>query len=55
MISGLAYAGNATKNKKYVDYAEDAAKFVERYLYDEKKKILLRSCYRGEGDVITQS
>ncbi|KAK0168869.1 hypothetical protein PV327_002632 [Microctonus hyperodae] len=55
MISGLAHAGNATKNKKYVDYAEDAAKFVKRYLYDEKKKILLRSCYRGEGDVITQS
>lgn len=54
MISGLAHAGNATKNKKYVEYAEDAAKFVEKYLFDKEQNVLLRSCYRGEGDVITQ-
>ncbi|KAG8042033.1 hypothetical protein G9C98_000024 [Cotesia typhae] len=55
MISGLAYAGVATKNKQYIQYAEDNANFIERYLYDKKNKILLRSCYRGDGDIIMQS
>ncbi|XP_043281243.1 spermatogenesis-associated protein 20 [Venturia canescens] len=54
IISGLARAGSVTKNKKYVSYAEDAAKFVERYLFDKTKKVLLRSCYRGEKDAIIQ-
>lgn len=54
MISGLAYAGVATKNKQYIQYAEDNANFIERYLYDKKNKILLRSCYRGDGDIIMQ-
>ncbi|XP_057324268.1 spermatogenesis-associated protein 20 [Microplitis mediator] len=54
MISGLACAGVATKNKQYIQYAEDNANFIERYLYDGNKKILLRSCYRGDGDIIMQ-
>ena len=54
MISGLAYAGSALDNQKYIDYAENAAKFVEKYLFDDKTNILLRSCYR-DGDKITQT
>lgn len=54
MISGLAYAGSALENKTYIDYAESAAKFVEKHLFDDKKKVLLRSCYR-DGDKITQT
>lgn len=54
IISGLAQAGTATRNKTYIDYAENAAKFVERYLFDAKKRILLRSCYRGQDNAVTQ-
>ncbi|XP_024891071.1 spermatogenesis-associated protein 20 [Temnothorax curvispinosus] len=50
MISGLARAGIAVKNKKYVEAATEAATFVERYLFDKKKRILLRSCYRSRTD-----
>jgi len=55
MISGFARAGAAVKNKKYIDLATDAAKFVERYLFDKDKGVLLRSCYRGEDDRIMQT
>ncbi|XP_063995004.1 spermatogenesis-associated protein 20 isoform X1 [Diachasmimorpha longicaudata] len=54
MISGLSYAGAAMRNKDYVQYAVDAAKFTEKYLFDKDKRVLLRSCYRGDNDVITQ-
>ncbi|KAL0101405.1 hypothetical protein PUN28_018911 [Cardiocondyla obscurior] len=50
MISGLARAGIAVKNKKYVEEATTAATFVENYLFDKKKRILLRSCYRRSTD-----
>ncbi|XP_043686804.1 spermatogenesis-associated protein 20 isoform X1 [Vespula pensylvanica] len=52
MISGLARAGSATGNKRYVDLATDAAKFIERYLYDKSERSLLRSCYRSDNDAI---
>ncbi|XP_032672026.1 spermatogenesis-associated protein 20 isoform X2 [Odontomachus brunneus] len=55
MISGFARAGAAVRNAKYVELATDAAKFVERYLFDENKGVLLRSCYHGEGDKIIQT
>ncbi|XP_011347557.2 spermatogenesis-associated protein 20 isoform X2 [Ooceraea biroi] len=55
MISGFARAGAAVRNKRYVELATDAAKFVERYLFDKDKGVLLRSCYRGEGDRIMQT
>ncbi|KAF7994110.1 hypothetical protein HCN44_011379 [Aphidius gifuensis] len=55
MISGLAFAGTSTNNKKYIEYAKETAQFIEKYLYDKEKKILLRSCYRSEGNIITQS
>lgn len=42
-------------NADYKKYAEDAAKFIERYLYDKNKKILLRSCYRGSENLIMQT
>ncbi|XP_076629161.1 spermatogenesis-associated protein 20 isoform X1 [Colletes latitarsis] len=55
MISGLARGGAAVGNKQYIEYATDAAKFIERYLFDESKGVLLRSCYRGDNDTITQT
>ncbi|XP_076163521.1 spermatogenesis-associated protein 20 isoform X2 [Ptiloglossa arizonensis] len=55
MISGLARGGAAVGNKQYIEYAADAAKFIERYLFDETKDVLLRSCYRSDNDVITQT
>lgn len=55
MISGLARAGIAVKNKTYVDAATEAARFVEKYLFDEDKRVLLRSCYRRkDNDEIVQ-
>lgn len=55
MISGFARAGAAVRNTKYVELATDGAKFVERYLFDKNKGVLLRSCYRGEDDRIMQT
>ncbi|XP_076302535.1 spermatogenesis-associated protein 20 isoform X3 [Lasioglossum baleicum] len=55
MISGLARGGTAANNKRYIEYAADAAKFIERYLFDESKGVLLRSCYRDDNDAITQT
>ncbi|XP_015590686.1 spermatogenesis-associated protein 20 isoform X2 [Cephus cinctus] len=54
MISGLSIAGLAVNNVKYIKYAEDAANFVERYLFNKETGLLLRSCYRGDNDTITQ-
>ncbi|XP_058806111.1 spermatogenesis-associated protein 20 isoform X2 [Phymastichus coffea] len=54
MISGLSRAASAFDNLQYAEYAEKTAKFIEKYLYDDKNHLLLRSCYRGERDSITQ-
>lgn len=55
MISGLSHASSALDNPKYAEYAEAAARFIEKYLYDKEKRVLLRSCYRGEADRILQT
>ena len=55
MISGLARGGAVLGNKQYIEYATDAAKFIERYLFDKDKGVLLRSCYRTNEDAITQT
>lgn len=55
MISGFARGGTATNNKLYIECAADAAKFIERYLFDESKGVLLRSCYRDDNDTIIQT
>ncbi|XP_011875179.1 PREDICTED: spermatogenesis-associated protein 20 isoform X2 [Vollenhovia emeryi] len=56
IISGLARAGIAVKNQRYVEAATEAAKFIEQYLFDKEKRILLRSCYRrGTDDAIVQT
>ena len=52
MISGLSYASAALNDQSYSAYAESAAKFIERFLYDKSSKILLRSCYKGESNQI---
>ena len=55
MISGLSQAASAFDNPKYAQYAKEAAQFIERHLYDKESKVLLRSCYRGEGNQISQT
>jgi uncharacterized protein YyaL (SSP411 family) len=55
MISGLSRAASALDNPTYIEYAENTAKFIKRYLYDEQSKILLRSCYRDKDNKIQQS
>nr|XP_033337553.1 spermatogenesis-associated protein 20 isoform X3 [Megalopta genalis] len=55
MISGLARGGTAVGNKQYIECAVEAAKFVERYLFDKSKDVLLRSCYHGDSDAIVQT
>lgn len=54
-MSGLSYAASALDNPKYTKYAEDAARFIERYLYNKDDQVLLRSCYRGDSDQILQT
>ncbi|KAJ8681540.1 hypothetical protein QAD02_017332 [Eretmocerus hayati] len=54
MISGLSQAAGALDNSLYTEYAEAAARFIEKYLYDHENQILLRSCYRGEANQIVQ-
>ncbi|XP_016842414.1 spermatogenesis-associated protein 20 isoform X1 [Nasonia vitripennis] len=55
VISGLSHAASALDNPKYTKFAEDAARFIERYLYNKDDKVLLRSCYRGDSDQILQT
>lgn len=37
MISGLARGGITVGNRQYIQYAIDAAKFIERYLFDRDR------------------
>ncbi|XP_014217947.1 spermatogenesis-associated protein 20-like [Copidosoma floridanum] len=55
MISGLSHAASALDNSQYVEYAANTAKFIERYLFDREKQVLLRSCYRGDNNQISQT
>ncbi|KAI4456886.1 spermatogenesis-associated protein 20 [Holotrichia oblita] len=55
MISGFAKAGFALNEQKYVDRAVLAANFIKKHLYNPKTKTLLRCCYRGEDNGITQT
>nr|XP_031829780.1 spermatogenesis-associated protein 20 [Nomia melanderi] len=55
MISGFARGGAAVGNERYIEYAADAARFVEKYLFDESKGVLLRSCYRDQNGEIVQT
>lgn len=52
MISGFAKAASALNDEEYRKRAVDAANFVKKYLYTDKKR-LLRSCYT-EGSKIVQ-
>ena len=54
MISGFARAAQVLGEDVYLKRAIKAADFVRKYLYDEKTGQLLRSCYKGKGDVIDQ-
>lgn len=51
MISGFSAAAAALQEPKYAAIAEKAVDFVRKHLYDEKRKVLLRSAYSGETEV----
>lgn len=55
MISGFAQAGAVLAKQEYVSRAAQAAGFVRRHLWEPGSGRLLRSCYRGEADVVEQS
>lgn len=55
MISGFAKAGQVLGNSNYVQRATGAAKFARQYLYDNNSKLLLRSCYKGQDNLISQT
>ncbi|CAG8768985.1 26049_t:CDS:10, partial [Racocetra persica] len=51
MITGLVKAYDALRDKKFLDLAEGAAKFLKEKMYIPEKNILLRSFREGAGDV----
>ncbi|CAG8633908.1 2060_t:CDS:2, partial [Scutellospora calospora] len=51
MISGLAKAYDALRDKKFLDLAEGAAKFLKEKMYIPEKNVLLRSFREGASDV----
>ncbi|CAG2215539.1 Spermatogenesis-associated protein 20,Uncharacterized protein B0495.5 [Mytilus edulis] len=52
VISGLAKAGSVLPNKDFVAKAENAASFIQKYLYKVDDNVLLRSCYTEGKDVV---
>ncbi|VDI05604.1 Hypothetical predicted protein [Mytilus galloprovincialis] len=52
VISGLAKAGSVLPNKDFVAKAENAASFIQKYLYKVDTNVLLRSCYTEGKDVV---
>ncbi|XP_063446379.1 spermatogenesis-associated protein 20-like isoform X1 [Mytilus trossulus] len=52
VISGLAKAGSVLPNKDFVAKAENAASFIQKYLYKADDNVLLRSCYTEGKDVV---
>ncbi|XP_067632014.1 spermatogenesis-associated protein 20 isoform X2 [Eurosta solidaginis] len=58
VLSGLAQLANCggEKRDEYAKAAEDLYKFMHKHLYDNERKVLLRSCYgRGTGDATLES
>ncbi|CAG8506921.1 1009_t:CDS:10 [Gigaspora rosea] len=51
MITGLARAYDSLHDKKFLDLAEGAAKFLKEKMYIHDKKVLLRSFREGPGEV----
>lgn len=54
MISGYAKAASALNNEGYKKRAIEAANFIKKYLYTDKKR-LLRSCYTENNKIAQMS
>ncbi len=54
MISAFAKAGTVLMENTYVERAAKAAEFVRQHLYDPESGRLLRSCYRGAEQQVSQ-
>ncbi|XP_046854555.1 spermatogenesis-associated protein 20-like isoform X2 [Xenia sp. Carnegie-2017] len=54
MIAAFAKASCVLKNDIYLKRALKAAEFVQKYLWLEESKKLIRSCYKGENNDIVQ-
>lgn len=55
MISGFAKGGFALKDQSYINRAIAAANFIKKYLYSEEDNSLLRCCYKGDDNSVTQT
>lgn len=55
MVSGFATAAKVLGDRRYAERALRAVAFLNQHLYDEDRKSLLRSAYRGEDGRITQA
>ncbi|XP_042150570.1 spermatogenesis-associated protein 20 isoform X5 [Ixodes scapularis] len=55
MVSGFATAAKVLGDRRYAERALQAVAFLGQHLYDEDRKSLLRSAYRGEGGHVTQT
>ena len=54
MIGAFAKAGCILKDDVYLKRAIKAASFVKKYLWNEEKRKLTRSCYKGDDGEIVQ-
>ena len=54
MIGAFAKAGCVLKDDVYLKRAVKAAAFVKKYLWNEEKGKLTRSCYKGDDGEIVQ-
>ncbi|XP_061472010.1 spermatogenesis-associated protein 20 isoform X4 [Rhineura floridana] len=55
MISGFAQSGAILGRKEYTDRAICAASFLQNHMFSATTGKLLRSCYRGEGNLVEKS
>lgn len=54
MISAFAKAGTVLQDDAYVKRAVKAGEFMKKHLYDAHRRRILRSCYRGDDEHVSQ-
>ncbi|XP_041938610.1 spermatogenesis-associated protein 20 [Alosa sapidissima] len=54
MLSGFACAGAVLGDKALLKRAEEAARFLQKHLWDEGDRRILHSCYRGQEMEVEQ-
>jgi len=54
MISGLSKAYEAISDESILERAEKAATFLQEHMLNKETGTLLRCCYQGENNSISQ-